>query len=126
MAETAEVVENDPHPDVITPRAILVVLVATLATASYAFTWNSVTVALPHMKGTFSATTDQITWVMTAYIVASAIATASVSWNTAAIARIFTPIATICSMSSPLLLVFRKNRSNCSRNRKKPSPHSPM
>lgn len=80
MAETAEVVENDPHPDVITPRAILVVLVATLATASYAFTWNSVTVALPHMKGTFSATTDQITWVMTAYIVASAIATASVSW----------------------------------------------
>ncbi len=80
MAQTAAALDDDPHPQVIDARAILVVLVATLATASYAFTWNSVTVALPHMKGTFSATTDQITWVMTAYIVGSAIATASVSW----------------------------------------------
>jgi MFS transporter, DHA2 family, multidrug resistance protein len=80
MAETSEAVDDDTHPQVIDARAILVVLVATMATAAYAFTWNSVTVALPHMKGTFSATTDQITWVMTAYIVGSAIATASVTW----------------------------------------------
>ena len=33
-------------------------LVATLGPASYAFTWNSVGVALPHMQGSFSATTD--------------------------------------------------------------------
>ncbi len=87
MAESAGPSEEDTQPQVITARAILVVLVATLATASYAFTWNSVTVALPHMKGTFSATTDQITWVMTAYIVASAIATASVSWFTGRFGR---------------------------------------
>lgn len=62
------------------PRAYLVVMVATLSTATYAFMWNSVTVALPHMMGEFAATTDQITWVMISYIVGSATATASVGW----------------------------------------------
>ena len=80
MAEPADALEKDTHPAVIDSRAIMVVLVATLATAAYAFTWNSVTVALPHMKGSFSATTDQITWVMIAYIVGSAVSTAAVSW----------------------------------------------
>ena len=63
-------------------RAYLIILVATLSTAAYAFMWNSVTVALPHMMGAFAATTDQITWVMIAYIVGSATATASVGWFT--------------------------------------------
>ena len=66
----------------IAPRAYLIVMVATLSTAAYAFMWNSVTVALPHMMGAFAATTDQITWVMIAYIVGSATATASVGWFT--------------------------------------------
>ena len=52
----------------------------TFATAVYAFTWNSVTVALPHMQGRFSATTDQIAWVMIAFIIGSAAMTASIGW----------------------------------------------
>ena len=32
-------------------------------------------VALPHMQGSLSATQDEITWVLTSYIVAAAIAT---------------------------------------------------
>ncbi|MBT3557995.1 MAG: DHA2 family efflux MFS transporter permease subunit [Rhodospirillales bacterium] len=84
MAESdqalADNVEEDIHPEFITFRAVLVLLVATLATASYSFTWNAVSIALPHMKGTFSATTDQVTWVMISYVVGSAMATASVSW----------------------------------------------
>lgn len=64
----------------IAPRAYLIVMVATLSTAAYSFMWNSVTVALPHMMGEFAATTDQITWVMIAYIVGSATATATVGW----------------------------------------------
>jgi MFS transporter, DHA2 family, multidrug resistance protein len=78
--ENAEHSDEDIHPEFITFRAVLVLLVATLATASYSFTWNAVAIALPHMKGTFSATTDQITWVMISYVVGSAMATASVSW----------------------------------------------
>jgi DHA2 family multidrug resistance protein len=72
--------ESGAEPDVIQPRAYLIVFVATLSTAAYAFMWNSVTVALPHMMGAFAATTDQITWVMIAYLVGSAASTASVGW----------------------------------------------
>ncbi len=79
--------EEDLQPETVDLRAILIALVSTMSIASYAFTWNSVTVALPHMKGTFSATTDQITWVMIAYVVGSAAATASVSWFTGRFGR---------------------------------------
>jgi DHA2 family multidrug resistance protein len=37
-------------------------------------------VALPHMQGTLSASSDQITWVLTSYIVAAAIATPATGW----------------------------------------------
>jgi MFS transporter, DHA2 family, multidrug resistance protein len=37
-------------------------------------------VALPHMQGSLSASRDQITWVLTSYIVAAAIMTAPVGW----------------------------------------------
>ena len=40
-------------------------------------------VALPYMQGTFSATIDQVTWVLTSYIVATAIMTAPVGWMAA-------------------------------------------
>ncbi len=72
--------ESGAEPNVITARSYLVVFVATLSTAAYAFMWNSVTVALPHMMGAFAATTDQITWVMIAYLVGSAASTAAVGW----------------------------------------------
>src|SRR4029077_20466087 len=37
-------------------------------------------VALPHMQGELSASRDQITWVLTSYIVSAAIMTAPVGW----------------------------------------------
>src|SRR5277367_3963123 len=37
-------------------------------------------VALPYMKGSLAASQDQITWVLTSYIVAAAIMTAPVGW----------------------------------------------
>ena len=37
-------------------------------------------VALPYMMGDMSASRDQITWVLTSYIVAAAIMTAPVGW----------------------------------------------
>ncbi len=37
-------------------------------------------VALPHMQGSLAASRDQITWVLTSYIVAAAIMTAPVGW----------------------------------------------
>ena len=37
-------------------------------------------VALPHMQSTMSASTDQITWVLTSYLIAGAIATPLSGW----------------------------------------------
>ena len=61
-------------------RSWLTALVATLGTWAYSFTWNTVGVALPNMKGTFSANNDQIAWIMIAFIVGSAMMTASIGW----------------------------------------------
>jgi len=36
--------------------------------------------ALPYMQGSLSATSDQINWVLTSYIVASAIITPATGW----------------------------------------------
>lgn len=46
-----------------------------LATIMQVVDMTIVNVALPHMQGAMSATQDQITWVLTSYIVATAIAT---------------------------------------------------
>jgi len=37
-------------------------------------------VALPHMQATLGATTDTITWVLTSYIIASAVAIPITGW----------------------------------------------
>ena len=51
-----------------------------LATTLYALDWTIVVVAFPQMKGIFSATEDQIAWVITCYVVASAIAMSTAKW----------------------------------------------
>jgi MFS transporter, DHA2 family, multidrug resistance protein len=44
-------------------------------------------VALPYMQGSFSASYDEITWVLTTYITAAAIMTAPVGWLAARFGR---------------------------------------
>ncbi|MEM8688293.1 MAG: DHA2 family efflux MFS transporter permease subunit [Pseudomonadota bacterium] len=61
-------------------RRWAIVACGTAGTWSYSFTWNSVGVALPDMKGTFAATNDQIAWVMIAFVVGGAAMTASIGW----------------------------------------------
>ncbi len=51
-----------------------------LASFLYSVDWTIAAVALPHMQGTFSATQDQIAWVITSYIVASALSIPSAGW----------------------------------------------
>ncbi|HUS97033.1 MAG TPA: DHA2 family efflux MFS transporter permease subunit [Hyphomicrobiaceae bacterium] len=64
-----------------------ITVVAILASMIYSIDWTIAAVALPHMQGTFSATQDQIAWVMTSYIVMSAIALPTTGWLSAAIGR---------------------------------------
>jgi MFS transporter, DHA2 family, multidrug resistance protein len=51
-----------------------------LGSLLYSIDWTIAVVALPHMQGTFSATQDQISWVITSYIVASAIMIPTGGW----------------------------------------------
>jgi len=68
-------------------RLWLLVGASTLATSAYDFTWTVVSVALPHMQGTFSTTSDQIAWVLIAFMVGSATMTASTGWLSARFGR---------------------------------------
>jgi DHA2 family multidrug resistance protein len=58
----------------------LVTISVMLASLLYSIDWTIAAVALPHMQGAFSATHDQIGWVITSYIVASAIAIPTAGW----------------------------------------------
>ncbi|HEX7388639.1 MAG TPA: MFS transporter, partial [Acidiphilium sp.] len=61
------------------PRAIVTVgcMIGTLMQALDATIAN---VSLPYMQGSMSASFDEITWVLTSYVIAAAIMTAPVGW----------------------------------------------
>src|SRR5215510_10094068 len=61
-------------------RRTLVTVCAMTATIMQALDTTVANVALPYMQGSLSASLDQINWVLTSYIVASAIMTAPIGW----------------------------------------------
>jgi DHA2 family multidrug resistance protein len=64
-----------------TPGGRTLLLFATmLATMLYTIDSTIVNVALPHMQGSLQATQEQISWVVTSYIVVSAITTPLAGW----------------------------------------------
>jgi DHA2 family multidrug resistance protein len=68
------------HPGLITASVML-------ASLLYSIDWTIGVVALPHMQGSFSATQDQISWVITSYIVASAVMIPTGGWLSARFGR---------------------------------------
>ena len=58
----------------------MVTICAMTATIMQALDTTIANVALPYMQGSLSASLDQINWVLTSYIVASAIMTAPIGW----------------------------------------------
>jgi MFS transporter, DHA2 family, multidrug resistance protein len=67
--------EAAPHRKVITACAMT-------ATLMQALDSTIANVALPYMQGSLSTTSDEITWVLTSYVIAAAIMTAPVGWLT--------------------------------------------
>jgi MFS transporter, DHA2 family, multidrug resistance protein len=67
-------------------RGLLVVSVM-LATLMQALDTTIANVALPNMQGSLSATQDQVSWVLTSYIVAAAIATPATGWLSSVMGR---------------------------------------
>ena len=89
-----------------------------LATLMQALDTTIANVALPYMQGSFAAAPDQITWVLTSYIVAAAIMTAPVGWLSARFGRKtlfiaclagFTFASVLCGLANSLeqMVMFR-------------------
>ena len=66
-----------PRPPLNRPMLTVSIMLATLMQTLDSTIAN---VALPHMQGSLSASQDEITWVLTSYIVAAAIATPLTGW----------------------------------------------
>ena len=58
-----------------------------IATMMQALDNTIANVALPHMQGSLGTNRDQITWVLTSYVIAAAIMTAPVGWFAARFGR---------------------------------------
>jgi DHA2 family multidrug resistance protein len=89
-----------------------------LATVMTSLDQTIANVALPHMAGSVSASADQITWVLTSYIIAAAIMTPTTGWLAARLGRKrvfvisivgFTIASALCGAAQSLgqIVVFR-------------------
>ncbi len=113
MSETARV----PHRALITASAMLAMLMQTLDS-------TIANVALPYMQGSMSASRDEVTWVLTSYVIAAAIMTAPVGWMAVRFGRRrlfigciagFTVTSMMCGAAQTLeqLVVFRLMQGMC-------------
>ena len=102
----------------IVPYRALITVCAMMATLMQSLDSTIANVALPYMQGSLSASSDQITWVLTSYITAAAIMTAPVGWISArfGLKRLFlismmgfTVASMLCGIAEtlPEMVVFR-------------------
>lgn len=102
----------------------LITLSIMLATIMQVLDTTIANVALPHMQGSLSATQEQATWVLTSYIVASAIMTLPTAWLAGRFGRKnvflftvggFTLTSMLCGMASSIdqMVLFRILQGCC-------------
>jgi DHA2 family multidrug resistance protein len=106
-----------PDSEAIPNRALITVSIM-LATVMSSLDTTIANVALPHIQGSVSASADQITWVLTSYIVAAAIMTPLTGWLAGRIGRKlvfmvsvagFTVASALCGLANSLveIVLFR-------------------
>jgi DHA2 family multidrug resistance protein len=104
-------------------RALLTICTMT-ATIMQALDTTIANVALPYMQGSLSASLDQISWVLTSYIVAAAVMTAPVGWLSDRFGRKklfivcvggFTVASLLCALSQNIeqIVAFRLLQGMC-------------
>ena len=117
MSTTAQTDSPVQHKAMITVSVMLATVMQVLDT-------TIANVALPHMQGSLSATQDQITWVLTSYIVASAIMTLPTGWLAGQFGRKkvflgaiagFTIASALCGVATSLneMVIFRLIQGAC-------------
>jgi len=94
------------------PHRGMITISIMLATIMQALDTTIANVALPHMQGALQSSQDQISWVLTSYIVAAAIATPLTGWLCSAFGRRrvfliavagFTIASALCGMADNIL-----------------------
>ena len=94
------------------PHRGMITVSIMLATIMQALDTTIANVALPHMQGALQSSQDQISWVLTSYIVAAAIATPLTGWLCSAFGRRrvflvavagFTVASALCGMADNIL-----------------------
>src|SRR5665213_224126 len=109
----APALRNESKPAV---NPWLIAITVTLATFMEVLDTSIANVALPHIAGSLSATIDEVTWVLTSYLVANAIVLPLSAWLSDMIGRkrfymicvgIFTASSFLCGLAPNLgMLVF--------------------
>jgi DHA2 family multidrug resistance protein len=100
------------------PNKAMITIVTVGATVMQVLDTTIANVALPHMQGSLGATQDQIAWVLTSYLVASAIATPVTAWIASQLGRTrlftlalggFTVASMLCGVATslPEMVLFR-------------------
>ena len=106
------------------PQRGLLMFAIMLATIMQVLDTTIANVALPHMQGSLSATQEQVTWVLTSYIVASAIMTLTTAWLAGRFGRKniflfsvggFTLTSALCGMATSIeqMVLFRLLQGCC-------------
>lgn len=94
------------------PHRGMITLSIMLATIMQALDTTIANVALPHMQGALQSSQDQVSWVLTSYIVAAAIATPLTGWLCSTLGRRrvflicvagFTVASALCGMADNIL-----------------------
>src|ERR1700712_3493119 len=122
MAATApsELIGVEPK----VPNRGLITAFAMMATLMQVLDSTIANVALPYMQGSLGTTSDEITWVLTSYVIAAAIMTAPVGWMAQRFGRKnlfiiclagFTVSSMLCgaAQSLPQMVVFRLMQGIC-------------
>jgi DHA2 family multidrug resistance protein len=100
------------------PNKTVIVLILMMCTIMQAIDTTIVNVALPHMEGSLGATQDQISWVLTSYIIAAAIMTPATTWLAGRLGRTrllvialigFTAVSILCGLATSVsqIVLFR-------------------
>ncbi len=99
-------------------QRILIIVPVMMASLLHAVNMSTAYVALPNIQGNLSATPDQVGWIITAFVVASAVGTVLTGWLSQQLGRRavflgaiagFTATSLLCSLAADLeqLVLFR-------------------
>lgn len=116
MASAARIDRTEEVRQGVNPWVIA--MTVTLATFMEVLDSSIANIALPHISGNLGASTEEGTWVLTSYLVSSAIVLPMSGWLTTAIGRkrfymicvaVFTISSVMCGLSTslPMLIFFR-------------------